>query len=73
MNDRLRLFLLLFLDGCYAGLELGYFVNGIPIWNWADTTSYNSQGVWYNTAIGFEWYDIDVCLGHAAGGEYHRK
>jgi hypothetical protein len=48
-------------------------VNGIPIWNWADTTSYNSQGIWHNSAIGFEWYDIDVCLGHAATGEYHRK
>jgi len=59
--------------GCYASTELGYFVNGIPIWNWADTTSYNSQGVWHNSAIGFEWYDIDVCLGHAAQGEYHRK
>ncbi len=60
-------------DGCYASLELGYFVNGVPIWNWADTTSYNSQGVWHNNAIAFEWYDIDICLGHAASGEYHRK
>ncbi len=48
-------------------------MNGIPIWNWADTTSYNNQGVWHNSAIGFEWYDIDICLGHAAQGEYHRK
>ncbi len=61
------------IDGCYANTELGYFINGVPIWNWADTTSYKSEDTWHNSAIAFEFYDLDICLGHAAQSEYHRK
>ncbi len=61
------------IGGCYASTELGYFVNGVPIWNWADTTSYKSEDVSHNLAMKFEFYDVDMCFGHAASGEYHRK
>ena len=60
-------------DGCYTGNSLGYYVNGIPVWSWSDTVSYKSEGVWHNTALEFEQYDMDVCIGHSAQGEYHRK
>jgi hypothetical protein len=54
-------------------MKLGYFVSGVPVWDWSDTVSYNNAGVWYNLAMEFEQYDMDVCLGHAASGTYHRK
>lgn len=60
-------------SGCYTGNSLGYFVNGIPVWSWSDATSYNSAGVWHNAAMEFEKYDMDICIGHAANGNYHRK
>jgi hypothetical protein len=49
------------------------YVNGVPFFTWGDTTSYQSEGVWHNLAMSFELYDVDVCLGHAAQGVYHRK
>jgi hypothetical protein len=49
----------------------GYFVNGLSAYGWSDATSYNSAGVWYNLAPEFEVYDLDVCNGHAASGDYH--
>lgn len=59
--------------GCYPSMKLGYYVSGVPVWDWSDTVSYNNAGVWYNLAMEFEQYDMDVCLGHAASGTYHRK
>lgn len=52
---------------------MGYFVNGIPFWSWSDTHTYSTSGQWYQVAMKWEKYDLDVCLGHAAKGEYHRK
>lgn len=60
--------------GCYTSTSLGYFVNGVPIYSWGDTMSYNSAGVWHNLALEFEKYDVDICFGHAgATYDYHRK
>lgn len=61
------------LDGCYYPNSQGHMVNGVAIFGWSDMNSYNSQGVWNNLAIKFEIYDLDICLGHAANGLYHRK
>jgi hypothetical protein len=58
---------------CYTGGQLGYFVNGVGAWSWSDMNSYNNQGVWHNLAMEFEEYDMDICIGHAAKGVYHRK
>lgn len=62
-----------FVDGCYVGEQNGLFVSGALGFSWTDTTSYNSQGVWNNLAIAFEVYDLDICFGHSALGNYHRK
>ena len=59
-------------QACESGLgALGYFVNGTSIFNWQDGQSYNSEGIWQNTAMAAEVHDLDICLGHAANGEYH--
>ncbi len=50
---------------------MGYYVNGVSVYNWGDGQSYNNQGVWYNSAAVAEQYDIDICDGHAANGDYH--
>lgn len=60
-----------YIGGCYAGGTVGYFVNGVPAWSWTDANTYKREGVWYQTALGFELYDLDICLGHAAQGVYH--
>lgn len=61
--------------GCSTGLgAVGYLVNGVGIFDATDGTSYENQDVWHNNAVSFEYYDLDVCLGHAApNGQYHRK
>ena len=52
------------LGGCYVpNGPQGYFVNGAAIFSWADSTSYNSAGVWNNLAPFFEMFDMDVCQG----------
>ena len=48
-------------------------VNGAALWGWTDANSYNSAGVWHNLAMEMERFDLDICLGHAAQGTYHRK
>lgn len=48
-----------------------YQVNGVSIFGWSDGQSYNNQNIWYNSAVEFEVYDLDLCGGHAANGEYH--
>ncbi|MEP1384537.1 MAG: YHYH protein [Paraglaciecola sp.] len=57
---------------CENGLsKVGLFVNGSSIYNWGDGMSYNSEGAWQNLAPVAEFYDIDICGGHAANGDYH--
>jgi hypothetical protein len=46
-------------------------VNGVSIFGWSDGMSYSGQSIWYNNAVEYEVYDLDVCNGHAANGEYH--
>jgi predicted glutamine amidotransferase len=56
---------------CETGLgTVGLMVNGTSIFNWGDGMSYGNN-VWYNLAPVAEQYDVDVCGGHAAAGEYH--
>jgi hypothetical protein len=33
--------------------------------------SYNNDGDWQNLAPVAEFYDVDICGGHAANGDYH--
>lgn len=49
----------------------GYAVNGVSIYNWNDGQSYNGEGAWQTLAAFAEVYDVDICGGHAAGGDYH--
>jgi len=59
-------------SSCETGLgTMGLYVNGTAIFNWGDGQSYNSQGAWQNLAPIAEQYDVDICGGHAAAGEYH--
>ena len=50
---------------------VGFAVNGVSIFNWSDGKSYNDAGVWQTLAPFAEVYDVDICGGHAADGEYH--
>lgn len=54
-----------------AGGAIGYAINGTSIYNWTDGQSYNSAGVWHTLAPFAEVYDVDICGGHAARGDYH--
>ena len=57
---------------CYTTLgSIGYWVNGVSIYNWWDGTSYNNANVWHTMAMDAEFYDLDICTGHAANGDYH--
>ncbi|MEP1144191.1 MAG: YHYH protein [Henriciella sp.] len=59
-------------EACETAINtIGLFVNGTAIFGWGDTFSYNNEGVFYNLAAKNEIYDLDICLGHAAMGEYH--
>lgn len=56
---------------CENGLgAAGIMVNGTSIFNWGDGQS-EGTGIWYNLAPVAESYDVDICGGHAANGEYH--
>lgn len=56
---------------CESGLGvLGYWVNGTSIYNWGDGQS-AEDGLWYTLAPVAEQYDVDICGGHAANGDYH--
>ena len=50
---------------------IGLFVNGAAIFGWGDTFSFNNEGVFFNLAAKNEIFDLDICQGHAAQGEYH--
>ncbi|MEM6625987.1 MAG: YHYH protein [Pseudomonadota bacterium] len=59
---------------CETGLgPVGLWVNGVPIYNWSDATSYQNEGVWNQYAIAFRTGGMDLCYGHAGGanGQYH--
>lgn len=58
---------------CYTALgSVGMFRNGVPIYNWNDGHTYNNAGVWHQIAPVFEYYDVDLCEGHAQQqGAYH--
>jgi hypothetical protein len=59
-------------EDCETGAgSVGYYVNGTSVFNWTDAQSYNGDGVWYTLAPVAEVYDVDICGGHAANGEYH--
>lgn len=57
---------------CENGLgKVGLMVNGTSIYNWGDGMSYAQDGTWLNLAPVAEQYDVDVCGGHSANGDYH--
>ncbi|MDF2180251.1 YHYH protein [Aliiglaciecola sp. CAU 1673] len=59
-------------EDCETGLGvIGLWVNGTSVYNWGDGQSYSNQGTWYNLAPIAEQYDVDICGGHAAQGDYH--
>lgn len=49
----------------------GLWIDGTTVFNWSDGQSYNNGNVWQNAAMSFEVYDMDICPGHAAMGDYH--
>ena len=56
---------------CATGLgTVGLMVNGTAIFNWGDGQSYGNN-IWYSLAAIAEKYDVDICGGHAAMGNYH--
>jgi hypothetical protein len=50
---------------------IGLWLDGSGIYNWSDGQSYGNAHIWWNTAMTFEQYDMDICTGHAAQGDYH--
>ncbi|MCO1333253.1 YHYH protein [Microbulbifer sp. OS29] len=57
-------------EACESGLGVqGYWVNGTSIYQWSDGQSLN--GTWHTLAPVAEMYDVDICGGHAARGDYH--
>ncbi|GAB2880773.1 YHYH protein [Microbulbifer echini] len=57
-------------EDCETGLGVqGYWVNGTSIYQWSDGQSVNNT--WHTLAPLAEVYDVDVCGGHAANGDYH--
>ncbi len=49
--------------------DIGYWVNGVSVYNWSDGQVDNN--IWQRNATVFEEFDVDVCSGHAANGDYH--
>lgn len=57
---------------CYTTLgTVGMWINGVGVYNWWDGTSYNMEDEWHVLANDGEYYDLDICSGHAAQGDYH--
>ncbi|WP_413664337.1 YHYH protein [Microbulbifer sp. CNSA002] len=57
-------------EECATGLGVqGYWVNGVSIYDWGDGQSVD--GTWQTLAPVAEVYDVDICGGHAANGDYH--
>jgi len=58
-------------EDCETGLgPIGLMVNGTSIFNWWDGQSV-SNNQWLTLAPIAEQYDVDICGGHAAQGNYH--
>jgi len=58
-------------EDCETGLgKIGLMVNGTSIYNWGDGMS-SGDNLWYTLAPVAEQYDVDICGGHAAQGDYH--
>jgi len=51
--------------------SIGLWVNGTAIFGWGDGQSWQGQRVWSNLAPAAEAYDMDLCPGHSAMGNYH--
>ena len=59
--------------------QIGVFINGVPMFNYADGRSWNNQGIWNRDAIFWERLGFDCAKGHPApvmgpgqsGGSYH--
>lgn len=65
--------------------QIGVWINGVPIYNYADAMSYNNLGIWNRNAVYFENDGFDCSKGHPApvfsgpplpgnppaGGSYH--
>ncbi|MCL1127717.1 YHYH protein [Shewanella surugensis] len=59
------------IEACETGLgKIGLMVNGTSIFNWGDGMS-QGDNLWYTLAPVAEQYDVDICGGHAARGDYH--
>lgn len=59
---------------CETGLgPIGLWVNGVPMYNWYDGTSYNGQNTWNQYALPFRSGGMDLCYGHSSGmtNQYH--
>ncbi|USD22175.1 YHYH protein [Microbulbifer variabilis] len=57
-------------ENCESGLGAqGYWVNGTSIYQWSDGQVVD--GTWHTLAPVAEKYDVDICGGHAARGDYH--
>ena len=57
---------------CETGLgPVGLWLNGVPIFNWSDASSYMDQDVWHQVASEFRSNGMDLCNGHAGNGAYH--
>ena len=51
--------------------EVGTMVNGTSLYNWGDGGS-EGDGVWWTLAPKAEFFDVDICGGHAnQDGDYH--
>jgi len=74
-HTKLDIIVFAFEGGCTAPLvgPVAWLVNGVALYGWGDTTSYQNGDVWQNVAMSFEIYDMDPCYGHAANEQYHRK
>lgn len=46
--------------------QIGVFINGVPVYNYADAMSYNNQGIWHQNAVVFEHSGMDCAKGHPA-------
>lgn len=58
-------------ESCSIGSgSSGFLLNGVSLYGWGDTFSYGTE-TWYNLAGVQEAYDLDLCMGHAAGTQYH--
>jgi hypothetical protein len=50
--------------------EIATLANGVSVYGWSDGQYYASN-TWSNIAAVLEYYDVDMCGGHAANGDYH--